>query len=206
MASGEKIIIFSRYPVPGRAKTRLIPALGPAGAAYLQKSMTEATLEAAATAAGRRGSDIEICFTGADEAAMAAWLGRGRRYRGQEGGSLGDRMEGAFARAFAAGYGRAVLIGSDCPGLSAALICRGLAALEDHDLVLGPAADGGYYLIGLTRPRPGLFRRIAWGGDGVLAETLARAKKGGLRVFLLEELRDVDEPCDLDALGDHPLS
>ena len=206
MASLEKIIIFSRYPVPGRTKTRLIPALGAAGAAYVQKSMTELTLAAAVAAAERRGCDVEICFTGAALGDMAAWLGSRHQYREQEGGSLGERMERAFVRAFAEGCMRAALIGADCPQLTTAIICQGLEKLRDHDLVLGPAADGGYYLIGLAAPQPALFRRINWGSGSVLADTLARARSGGMRVFMLEELKDVDRPADLGALGDNPLS
>jgi rSAM/selenodomain-associated transferase 1 len=179
--------------------------LGPAGAARVQRFMTERALAAAAAAAGRRGCGIEICFTGAETGEMAAWLGPGPSYRDQGAGGLGERMERAFARAFAEGRKRAVLVGSDCPQLSASIIRRALEGLRDHELVLGPAADGGYYLIGLTAPRPSLFRAMAWGTDRVLAETMARAEKDGLRSLLLEELKDVDRPEDLDALGHHPL-
>ena len=102
-------------------------------------------------------------------------------------------MQGAFTDAFAEGQRRIVVIGSDCPQVEMEDIRTAWSALETHDLVLGPATDGGYWLIGLNRPRPELFHDMAWSGPEVLRETLRRAEQAGLRFRLLRELEDVDD-------------
>jgi hypothetical protein len=124
-------------------------------------------------------------------------LGDRPAYTAQSDGDLGRRLLAAFTAARDAGIGRAVMVGTDCPELQAAHLEQALQALGDHDLVLGPAADGGYYLIGARRPCPGLFRDMPWSTDRVLALTLARARDAGLRVRLLDLLRDLDTADDL---------
>lgn len=192
----EAIVIFSRLPRPGRSKTRLIPALGADGAATLQKEMTRQVVAWARLAADRRQARVEVCHTG-DGAEMARWLGPGQGYAPQGKGDLGARMARAFARAFAEGASRVVVIGSDIPGLTDAHLERALDALRDAPLVLGPAPDGGYHLVGLSAPLPGIFEGIAWGGREVLAHTLERAEEAGVTPVLLEPLPDLDRPQDL---------
>ena len=119
--------------------------------------------------------------------------------RCQPEGDLGERMTAAFATAFAAGAGRVAIIGTDCPGLRAHHLTEAFAALETADVVLGPATDGGYYLLGLRQPQPELFQNKTWSTDTVLGDTLADARRLGLRVALLTELRDVDDATDLGA-------
>lgn len=131
---------------------------------------------------------------------MAAWLGRGVAWQPQQGADLGERMAHAFAQAFERGFQRVVLVGADCPSLDVAVLARAFQALGRHELVLGPAGDGGYYLIGLNRPCPALFSGIAWGSHQVLAQTLAAAARAALVTALLERLPDVDRPADLAAL------
>jgi rSAM/selenodomain-associated transferase 1 len=109
----------------------------------------------------------------------------------------------AAIEAFSQDAGRLVLIGTDCPGLSANLLTRAFDLLAKHDLVLGPALDGGYYLIGLNRPAPALFSDITWGATNVLAVTLDRAASLHLTVAQLEPLSDVDRPEDLLYLNHH---
>ena len=191
----ELLILFTRYAVPGRAKSRLVPALGPEGAAAWQREMTARTAARARAAAGGRGAHLWVLHQGGGPGAMARWLGPDLVCLPQAGGDLGARMEAAFAAAFARGYDRVVLFGSDIPGLGERILGRSLDLLRERDLVLGPARDGGYYLIGLTRPHPELFRGMKWSTERVLAQTLERAR--GLSLVLLEELADVDRPEDL---------
>ncbi len=201
--SAQRLIIFTRYPQPGATKTRLIPALGAEGAADLQRQLTEKVVAEARQLRRGGGLDIEIRHAGGDAGSMAVWLGNDLRYADQGPGDLGRRMATAFADGFAAGAGAMVLVGSDIPALTEAVLAAAFEALGRADLVLGPAADGGYYLVGLRLPRPELFTGVAWGSAGVCAETLERAATAGLVTVLLEELRDVDRPEDLPLIG-HP--
>ncbi len=196
-ASQEQLILFTRYPQAGSAKTRLIPALGPEGAAALQRRLTEGVVEEVERLRQRRSVSFEIHFAGGSLSLVEGWLASGDRCRPQPLGDLGHRLQCAFASAFAAGFRRVVLVGSDCPALSAPVLERAFDALRDHDLVLGPATDGGYYLVGLCGTAPFLFSEMAWGESSVLLRTLNRAAAVGLRVALLETLSDVDRPEDL---------
>jgi len=181
-----QICLFTRYPTPGRAKTRLIPALGAEGAAALHRRLTERALaEIRAT-----GLPHEVRATGASAAAFRRWLGD-VRVAPQGRGHLGARMRRAV------GQGPAILVGADIPDLSAALIRDAVTALAAHPAVIGPAADGGYWLIGLRAPVSGLFAPLAWGGPAVFAETMARFARAGIAPALLPELADLDRPEDL---------
>jgi rSAM/selenodomain-associated transferase 1 len=198
----EKLIIFSRFPEAGIAKTRLIPILGPEGAASLQQRLTERTVGLTRRLAAARAVELELCHSGGRADAMREWLGDDLPLRDQGPGNLGEKMARALARAEK--YRRLVLIGSDCPDLSLEILTAAFNALAAYDLVLGPALDGGYYLIGLSRPAPELFRNQPWGRSELLAATLATAASLGLTYHLLQELADVDRPEDLHHLGDHP--
>ncbi len=192
----DTLIIFTRYPAPGRTKTRLIPALGPAGAARLHEVLTRRTLQTAAELARGFPVRVEVHVAGGAPAEIASWLGPAWTWRPQTGGDLGARMRAALEGASAGGR-RAVLIGCDCPGLTTDILRQAFAALHTHDLVVGPARDGGYYLIGWSRPEPELFTGIPWGTARVLEKTLAQAREKRVRVSLLAELADVDRPEDL---------
>ncbi|SPE52587.1 conserved hypothetical protein [Verrucomicrobia bacterium] len=192
-----RLILFTRYPIAGSAKTRLIPALGAEGAAALHRRLVLRALRTAQ--AGRRAvpADLEVHFEGGTEQAMSHWLGDNAHFLPQAAGDLGQRMAGAFDESFRTGSTATVLIGSDCPGLSAAIITTAFARLMENPVVLGPAQDGGYYLIGLSRPISELFRGIPWGTDRVLAESLAVLKRRGWKAALLNPLADIDRPEDL---------
>jgi len=196
-----QLIVFTRFPEAGTTKTRLIPVLGARGAARLQRKMTEHVLKRVGGGCGRFTLGVEIRFDGGDEKQMQAWLGNTYRYRPQGDGSLGRRMAAAFEDAFQKRADQAVLIGTDIPGLAAATVEDAFAGLDRADAVFGPAADGGYYLIGMRRgafaAAQKLFADIRWGTDRVLADTLQIAAASGLRTRLLEELADVDSPGDL---------
>jgi rSAM/selenodomain-associated transferase 2/rSAM/selenodomain-associated transferase 1 len=187
------LIIFGRYPAPGRVKTRLIPELGRVGAADLQRYLTEKTVKTAKTFAARKRVDVEICYEGSAETRMRKWLGGGFLYSPQAAGDLGERMEKAFVHAFQSGCRKAVLVGTDIPGLSERQLLEALQVLEERDLVLGPSTDGGYWLMGLRKPAPAdVFRGIPWGMRGVLDKTIARAKEHGMTIHLLDPLTDMD--------------
>ena len=194
-SSADHIVVFARWPEPGRVKTRLVPPLTPVEACDLHRALVAAAL---AAAAGAPASTRTIAWADAP-AAPAAPAGvaipSGFAVRDQGHGDLGARLERVFADLLAAPGARVVVVGADCPDLGALQITRAFAALASHDLVLGPARDGGYYLIGLARPEPRLFHGIEWGTDRVLAQTLERA--AGLTVARLEVLDDLDTPADL---------
>lgn len=194
-----RLILFTRFPVPGKVKTRLIPALGPEGAAALHRRLVLRTLRTAKAACQAHGVDLEIRFAGDDSGAMEHWLGFQWRFRAQCAGDLGQRMAGAFADSFAEGSPATVIIGSDCPNLTAQGLAEAFSALRAQPAVLGPATDGGYYLIGLTRPMPELFQGIAWGTDVVLEQSLNRFSQQGIAPVLLKPLGDVDRPEDVIA-------
>jgi rSAM/selenodomain-associated transferase 1 len=193
----ECLIIFTRYPEPGKTKTRLIPALGAEGAATLQRQMTEHTLAQVKELQAKRLVSVEVYFVGGNQQLMQSWLGTSVIYRQQGDGDLGRRMAIAFQTALEAGKQRVVVIGTDCPDLKAEVMVKAFHALEQHDLVLGPAQDGGYYLIGLCRLIPQLFTGISWSTAEVLQQTMSIAQRLELAVAYLPRLSDVDRPEDL---------
>ena len=200
-AGQERLIIFTRYPEPGKTKTRLMPALGPEGAADLQREMTEHAVRTAQTV---HDLPMELRFVGGNHDRMEKWLGKDARYREQSGSDLGERMADAFQAAFSEGAERVVITGIDSPEITGGILQAAFDALKRHDLVLGPATDGGYYLIGLRRPAahkvlPEIFRNVEWGTNRVLEATLSKIEKLRLSSALLAPLDDVDRPEDLAA-------
>jgi rSAM/selenodomain-associated transferase 1 len=190
-----RIIIFAKAPQPGFAKTRLIPALGQDGAAKLARQMLLNTLhEAIAAEAGR----VELCVT--PEINEAAWQGiqlpAGIEISGQGGGDLGARLSRAAQRGLEHGE-PVILIGTDCIEMSAALLRSAAAALKYKEVVIHPAADGGYVLLGLARFHPLLFENMAWSTDRVAAETVGRIGQLGWSLEVGTPLHDIDEPDDL---------
>jgi rSAM/selenodomain-associated transferase 1 len=189
------IIVMAKAPRPGFAKTRLMPALGAAGAAALAERLLDATLEQA-LAAGAAAVDL-CCAPDTDHPAFLRLATCARVSLSVQGdGDLGERMARAFARRLTPG--RAVLmIGTDAPALDAAMLVQAGHALRDVDAVFVPAMDGGYALIGLRRTAPGLFSDIAWSTASVMAQTRERLKSGRLRHVELAPIADIDEPADL---------
>ena len=144
------------------------------------------------------GAKTLVYYTPAGaEQHMRRWLGRRYRYLPQAEGDLGTRMAEAFRCAASSGLRELLVVGADCPGLRAAHLDEAFDRLRDHDVVLGPTRDGGYFLIGARRPLPALFRDIAWSTGTVFADTLDIARRLNLRVAVLEELSDVDTVEDL---------
>jgi len=202
LISKERLIIFTRYPETGTTKTRLIPLLGAKGAANLQRKMTEHTLSRMMGLTASNDLSIEIRYDGGNEELMKQWLGPEFEYVLQGDGDLGCRMQRAFDDAFKSGAATVVIIGSDIPGLTAVDIKKTFAALKQEKMVLGPAKDGGYYLIGLQKNAflqavGDLFEGIKWGERDVLEKTLNISKRLGLNYSLLKEMDDVDRPEDI---------
>ncbi|MEI3648938.1 MAG: TIGR04282 family arsenosugar biosynthesis glycosyltransferase [Dolichospermum lemmermannii FEM_B0920] len=196
--SKQHLIIFTRYPEPGKTKTRLIPALGDVGAANLQKQMTEDTISQVKELQKMSKTSVEIRFTGGDLQVMLNWLGNDLLYQFQGEGDLGKRMERSLINAFNQEAERVIIIGTDCPDLNSQILTTAFEQLEVFNLVLGPALDGGYYLIGLQQPIAELFMNISWGTAQVFVKTVEIAQKLNLSIGYLQSLADIDRPEDLN--------
>lgn len=192
----ERIIVFGREPIPGQVKTRLIPALGAMDATRIYRHLLERTLQTAATL---RHCSAELwCCPDAESSiecqALATQFGILQRF--QRGEDLGERMLHAFETTLQQ-TDKVVLIGSDCPTYSTRYLQAALDALSDHDAILGPAFDGGYVLIGLSKIDSRVFDNVAWSTAAVLEQTRDRLQSLGWRWIELEMLRDLDTPSDL---------
>ncbi|NEO53416.1 MAG: glycosyltransferase [Okeania sp. SIO3B5] len=196
----QQLIIFTRYPEPGKTKTRLIPALGAEGAANLQRQMTETTVKKANKLFDFISLSVEVRFVGGDLQLMKNWLGSDLKYQEQGIGDLGERMARAFQSAFNRGMKSAIIIGIDCPSLTPEIILQAFTKLTQSDVIIGPATDGGYYLIGLRKITPELFQGINWGTSEVLSKTVAIAQSLKLAINYLPKLSDIDRPEDLENL------
>ncbi|MDJ0739443.1 MAG: TIGR04282 family arsenosugar biosynthesis glycosyltransferase [Gammaproteobacteria bacterium] len=198
-AARRALLVFARNPVAGQVKTRLARTLGDGAAAAVYRRMLERTLN---TATRVDADDTAVWLAdGRPDTTMRRLLDdHGLAWHRQHDGDLGARMRGALRQALR-GADRALLIGSDCPEISPDYLHAAFAALERADVVLGPAADGGYVMIGVNDDYPPLFERVPWGGDSVLRETRARLAAQRLRWQELATLRDVDEQADLDAFA-----
>jgi uncharacterized protein len=190
-------IVFTRYPEAGKVKTRLIPALGEQGAAALHKKMAEHTISVERALQRLVPCDLEVWFVGGDLALMQGWLGEDLTYQLQPDGDVGDRMRLAFQSIFDRGYKKAAIVGTDCPDLTPEILAQSFGALEDNPIALGPAIDGGYYLIGLQYLIPELFTGIPWSTANVLQETVKIATELAMIPTLLPYLADIDLPQDL---------
>lgn len=187
MMTHPRLVLFARYPTAGACKTRLIPALGPAGAADLHRRLTERTV------AVLRASDapVTVACTGANAADFCAWLGTDVELVDQAEGDLTARLLACLDPA------PVIFFGADTPDLALHHVAAAIAALDHNDVVIGPAEDGGYYLIGMRTALPELLTDMPWSTDQVLPETLARLAARGIVPVLLETLADCDRPEDL---------
>jgi hypothetical protein len=197
------LIIFAKRPIAGYAKTRLGRAIGPEASAGVYARLLYGYLHSilCATLAETR---ITLSLAAPDDVPYFARAFPELEVRSQIQGDLGERMAQAFEQAFAEGADHVVLTGSDIPGLGASIIQRAFQQLsgamqsDSPRGVIGPAADGGYYLIGLTQSCPGLFQEIRWSTDRVLEETQRLARRCGITVAMLSELADIDTGADYD--------
>jgi rSAM/selenodomain-associated transferase 1 len=185
-----RIAVFAKAPVAGEVKTRLAALLGAAGAASLHAGLARRAL-ATAVRSGLGPVELWCAPDAADPFFAQCAREFGVTLRRQEGADLGERMANAFADSTPL-----LVIGSDCPALDAAHLLAAAQALSSHDVVIQPAEDGGYVLIGLSKPAPALFRGIEWSAPTVMARTRERIAASGLRCRELAALWDVDRPED----------
>ncbi|MGH8568365.1 MAG: TIGR04282 family arsenosugar biosynthesis glycosyltransferase [Gammaproteobacteria bacterium] len=194
------LAVFVKAPLVGQVKTRLAADIGAPRATELYRALGRSVVSACIGPS----HETVVWFSPVEARPIVReWLGdlAIADYRAQPTGSLGSRLIAALRDHFHEGARRVVLIGSDCPGIHARLVSRAFAFLDEHDLVIGPARDGGYYLIGLRGPAPQLFRGISWSTATVLQQTLTRARRVGLRPAILPTLRDIDTADDARVLG-----
>ncbi len=190
------LVIVARAPELGRVKTRLAAALGAERALAIYRELGVIVARAVTGAA----ATTIVAYTPAESGPlMREWLGDGLAYEAQCDGDLGARMAATIAARLAEGAERVVVIGADCPTVDADLVRAAFDALDRSDVVLGPAHDGGYYLIGMTRLHDSLFADMPWSGPVTCATTLERARLAGLAVHLLPAMRDIDTADDWDA-------
>lgn len=180
-----QIALIAKYPAPGRAKTRLVPALGEEGAAQLHRRLVERTLATIRAS----GLPFAVWTTGASHAEFADWLGDDVTFVAQGEGDLGARLARVPAPA--------IVLGGDIPALTAQHLRDAAAALEGVPAVIGPASDGGYYLLGFREKMPFLWEGMPWGTETVLERTEASLRKNNVPYRLLDELDDCDRPEDL---------
>ena len=189
------LIVFVKSPRPGKVKTRLAQSVGSRAACLIYQILVSRVL-----AQIRSLRSVQLRFHPANASKeIREWCRRGWTVAPQGAGDLGQRLKRAFRQAFSTRWERVAIIGSDCPEVTARDIEHAWNALEGNDVVLGPAHDGGYWLVALRQSIPKLFSKIPWSTDRVLATTLANAKSAGARVHLLRELADVDTEDDWKA-------
>jgi uncharacterized protein len=195
----DALAVFIKAPVPGLCKTRLSPPLSAEQAAALYRAFCADVLAAAA----KTRAEAWIAYQPHETFPTPAWAGP-QPYFLQRGVLLGEKLSGAFETLSAKGYHRVVVIGSDAPSLPAARLQEAFRALEARDAVFGPADDGGYYLVGLRRPRPALFEGISWSTDRVMTETRRALEREGLSAAFLPAHYDADTVADLRRLRREP--
>ena len=206
----DQLILFTRFPEPGRVKTRLIPTLGAEGAADLHRQLTEHCVGRISAALSGMNLALQVFFSGGSNTLMRQWFPEIPAVQ-QQGRTLGQRMAAAVNHVRTRSGQRILLVGADCPDLDQDLIHRALQMLNTHDLALGPTFDGGYYLLGIgptcaTADLNTLLTDIPWGTSEVLEQTLARAETAGCSYDVLPTLHDIDRPEDLEHFHHHTCS
>lgn len=187
MNEAPRLVLFARYPLPGACKTRLIPALGADGAAAMHRHLTERTVDRLS----QTGCPVTVAYTGAEKSAFEQWLGHDVALVEQAEGDLSAKLLACVAPA------PVIFFGADTPDLASHHVEQAIAALQSREVVIGPAEDGGYYLIGMRIALPALLTDMPWSSDQVLSETLSRLERLGIVPVLLETLSDCDRPEDL---------
>lgn len=188
MADLPNLVLFARFPVAGECKTRLVPAVGKEGAAAIHRHLTERTV----ALLKQSGMTVTIATTGVETWKFENWLGSGLEFVAQVEGGLTERLMAFVERA------PVIFFGADTPDLSAEIVGAAIVGLDTHEVVIGPAEDGGYYLIGMRKALPELLTEMPWSTDEVLPETLRRLAKFGIEPLFLETLADCDRPEDLE--------
>ena len=192
------LIIFVKNLIEGHVKTRLAKTLGDDAAMDIYKQLLKNTHDKIQTL------KIDKIVYYSDYIEDDIWQNDLFQKKIQEGNDLGERMENAFkslsteqADSFTVGYKKAILIGTDCPGINKSILQNAFLKLDDYDIVIGPATDEGYYLLGMKEEHPSLFQIIEWSTNRVLQQTIDVCNRNQLSYFLLPELSDIDEEKDL---------
>lgn len=197
--SQRRLIVFLKYPEPGQVKTRLARLIGKEKAASIYRNLVEATFDSV-TPLHSHEVDVTIAFEPPEkENEIKGWLPGPFEYFPQKGGDLGGRLREAARQAFSEGARQVILIGTDTPNLTSDEILEGFDLLEEHNAILGPAWDGGYYLIGMNSFEPALFQEISWSSPFVLQETVSKLKQLNWSYATLSLKRDVDYVEDLES-------
>ncbi len=192
------IVVFGREPVPGLVKTRLAGTVGADAASRIYRELLLWTLETA------HATDVPVVLSLAAPPTRAWQPPSGLEVEIQPRGDLGTRMLRTFGRRFGEGFEKALIIGSDCPGLGVRHLVAGIEALDDARVVLGPARDGGYWLIGQRDPQTDCFSGVPWSTDRTLAATRQRLRELDLTWAELDQLDDVDTEADLERVLQQP--
>ncbi|MDX6770175.1 MAG: TIGR04282 family arsenosugar biosynthesis glycosyltransferase [Elusimicrobiota bacterium] len=192
------LIVFVKAPVPGKVKTRLQMPLSAPQAARVYEAFVRDTVDCARRSGG---AAVSVAYEPHPKRPDLTWLEDSPPWFPQADGDLGARLIAAFDRAFRAGAEKVVVIGSDCPDLDPDILRQALARLDDAEVVLGPAEDGGYYLVGLRAPKPHLFMKMEWSNAFVFERTLERLRLRGESFAVLPERADVDTFGDLKSLS-----
>lgn len=192
------LLIFAKYPDPGKVKTRMQPQVSAQDAAELYRAMVE---DLYVSLARSDNFDTIVCFTPESKRnAFKNWLGSGVSLKNQCEGNLGDKLGTAFKSCFNDGYKKVIAIGGDCVTVTAEEVSRAFGHLDTNDAVIGPTEDGGYYLIGTSAMIPGLFNTIAWSTERVFTQTIQILKSLSLRHTVLENKFDIDTVRDAEKL------
>lgn len=190
------LLIFVKKPEEGQVKTRLAESIGDKRALEVYRQLLVITKRETREVP----VDKQVWYT-PEVLNDDLWDTAGYVKNKQQGRNLGERMQYAFRHSFEEGYQKVIIIGSDCPYITEDIISRAFAALDSNDLVIGPSADGGYYLLGMTAYHPHLFRDKEWSSSSVLEQTLNDAEKSDFSVKKLPELNDIDTLKDLQAVA-----
>ncbi|OGW68979.1 MAG: hypothetical protein A2036_00270 [Omnitrophica bacterium GWA2_50_21] len=193
-----RLLYFVKYPEPGKVKTRLARTMGYEAAAALYRKLAEKNFRVLQSLTNPQFETCVVFDPPEAELQIKTWLKGNCTYLAQRGVDLGERLANAFQSAFEGGAGKAMALGSDTLDLKPRLIEQTSEILYSKEVVIGPAKDGGYYLVGLSRPEFFIFKDIPWSTPGVLPATLQRVEERRLTWELLPELEDLDEPKDLN--------
>jgi len=191
------VIVFAKYPHPGKVKTRLGRTLSPEFAAEFYKLVAEHTFDVCLSLPVNE-YDLHLFYTGSsDEGLLRSWVTGRFHFRLQAGEDLGEKMKDAFRALFNNSYKKVIIIGTDCPEIDADLVVKSFEKLAQNNIVVGPSPDGGYYLLGMDKFYPFLFDEIQWSSGQVFSETIVKARRENLSWSVLPELIDIDTKEDL---------
>ncbi len=191
------IIVFTRFPVEGKVKTRLAKNMGNKFAVSFYRVCAEHTFKELLKVK-ETGSEIFLfCSEGNEIEQVMKWAGNDFNYYSQQGNDLGLKMQNAFETVFKKGYKKAIIIGTDAPDVSMNIVQSAISVLNNYSVVIGPANDGGYFLLGFKSKLIDLFSGIEWSTDSVFNSTIEKLNNSKTHYFVVDELTDIDTLEDL---------